>query len=468
MLDKKKIGMITDLDRNEFISRIDFLDLCNQQKSLLKQYHMNPGHLVMIGSFNKIQFLANLFACWDLGLTAMPVSSNMSPWETNQLIQQFHPRLIWDLSPSSSSVQLNQDHFEHHQKELENTALILLTSGTSSASKGVKLSRKSLEYKFKTLNQLVPIQDLTTSLCLLPLSFGHGLIANALYPFLNGHHLILGQGGNLGLLSDLGSIIDSYEITFMSGTPLLWRSICELSTPPQKNSLKRVHCASAPLSLKLWSQIKNWTGSSIVKNTYGLTETGSWVFTQDDQSLYDREGLVGKPMGCELLLVPIEQSDHYEILLRSPCLMNGFYNTPQSPFNQDGFYPTGDTGILNDKGELILTGRIKHIINMGGIKISPDELRNVINSHPSINDSEVFPYLDSILGEVPACCIVRNPSDKNRPEKLLIQEIKKWLEQHLSSQKIPRHWLVLDKIPTNRRGKTDYGQLNTLVKEKGI
>ena len=136
------------------------------------------------------------------------------------------------------------------------------------------------------------------TLCMLPTHFGHGLICNSLFPWLSGQDLYITQPFKPELVMRLGTLVDENGITFVSSVPAIWRLALKLSRPPQRGTLQRVHCGSAPLSAHMWEEIRRWTGTRNICNAYGITETGSWVAGLVDADVPAQDGLIGQGWGA--------------------------------------------------------------------------------------------------------------------------------------------------------------------------
>jgi len=119
------------------------------------------------------------------------------------------------------------------------------------------------------------------------------------------------------------------------------------------------------------------------------------------------------------------------------------------------WYFTGDTGYLDDKSRLILTGRVRNEINKGGVKISPEELDLIIEKHPDIQDVCSFAVDDDILGENIGVCLV--PVKKNSLPN--VAKIIEWLDERLTSYKIPSIWYEVSEIPKTSRGKVNRNEV---------
>jgi acyl-CoA synthetase (AMP-forming)/AMP-acid ligase II len=142
----------------------------------------------------------------------------------------------------------------------------------------------------------------------------------------------------------IGAVIDEHQITFMSSVPALWRLALRIAKPPQARSLQRVFVGSAPLSAALWTDIGNWAAGARVMNSYGITETGSWLAGTTVAEFTPEDGLIGVPWGGVLRVLKSRdpsavldpgfacrtgESGHVWTL--TPALMRGYLSATISP-----------------------------------------------------------------------------------------------------------------------------------------
>ena len=260
---------------------------------------MRESDRVFVHFGNRCEFFVDLLAIWSLGGCVIPIDSRLTQFEVETLARAARPRFsLWhevvdetigsslstlDVKVLETSTYLT-DRVPERMPEIPGTrlgldqaALILFTSGTTGQPKGVVHTHRSLRARWITLQQKLGLSKFRRTLCLLPTHFGHGLICNCLYPWLFGQDLFIVPPFESSTVVQLGKILDEHQITFMSSVPSVWRLALKVSGPPQSKNLKRVFCGSAPLSAFLWKQIQQWAGTKEVINSYGITETGSWV-----------------------------------------------------------------------------------------------------------------------------------------------------------------------------------------------
>jgi acyl-CoA synthetase (AMP-forming)/AMP-acid ligase II len=249
----------------------------------------------------------------------------------------------------------------------------------------------------------------------------------------------------------------------MSSVPAIWKLALKLAKPPQGGSLQRVHCGSAPLSAAVWEDIRTWTGTRNVSNTYGITETGSWVAGLEDASAAAEDGLIGEGWGSVIQILSTDdpgQSPGAEqrcatgesgyVWLNTPALMKGYFRRDDLTAKAvvDGWFMTGDIGFLDDRGRLLLRGRERDEINKGGMKIYPSDIDAVVERFERATDVCAFALDDPIYGQAVGMAVVL----ANRQDET-IRSLHAWLKTHLAEHKMPSRWWVIGEIPRTSRGK---------------
>lgn len=154
-----------------------------------------------------------------------------------------------------------------------------------------------------------------------------------------------------------------------------------------------------------------------------------------------RPGSVGIGQGVEVKILDgegdeVELGKEAEICIRGENVTKGYLNNPKAnkeAFTKGGFFRTGDQGKQDKDGYVIITGRIKELINKGGEKISPIELDNVLARHPAVSEAVSFAIPDEMYGQEVAVAIVL----KNG-QKLSEDELRKWIAEKVAKFKVPK------------------------------
>ncbi|MBA3884019.1 MAG: long-chain fatty acid--CoA ligase [Chthoniobacterales bacterium] len=311
---------------------------------------------------------------------------------------------------------------------------------------------------------------------MLPTHFGHGLVCNSLFPWLSGYDLYITPPFRPDLVARLGSLLDEHEVTFMSSVPPIWKLALKLAKPPQRGTLRRVHCGSAPLSAAAWGDIRKWTGTRQVCNAYGITETGSWVAGLDDADVTAEDGLIGQGWGAVIQILRTDDTtqpllDEHRcatgepgyVWLNTPALMKGYFGRDDLTARavRDGWFMTGDIGSLDQDERLLLHGRERDEINKGGMKIYPSDIDAVVERFDRAIDVCTFALDDPIYGQsVGLAVVLANQQDDT------IRALYALMTSQIAEHKMPSRWWVLDDIPRTSRGKMNRAAVKAACEER--
>jgi acyl-CoA synthetase (AMP-forming)/AMP-acid ligase II len=168
-----------------------------------------------------------------------------------------------------------------------------------------------------------------------------------------------------------------------------------------------------------------------------------------------KPGSVGVAAGPEIAImdeagVMLEQGKIGEVVIRGPNVTKGYQNNPDANASgfRDGWFRTGDQGVLDPEGYLTITGRLKEIINRGGEKVAPLEVDNVLSDHPAVAQAITFAMPHNKLGEEVAAAVVLREG-----QKLSEHELRNFAGERLADFKVPRRIVFLDEIPKGATGK---------------
>ena len=139
-----------------------------------------------------------------------------------------------------------------------------------------------------------------------------------------------------------------------------------------------------------------------------------------------------------------------ELLLRPPALMNGYFRRPDltAAVMRDGWFSTGDIGRIDHEGFIRLTGRLKHEINRGGMKVSPEEIDLLLERHDGVLEACAFGLPDEIAGEVVAVAVKLDDQGE-----LSAEDLRRWCIERIRRECVPERWFIVDQIPKTDRGK---------------
>ena len=409
------------------------------------------GDRVILAHDRAMATVIDLMACWSLDCVAVLINPGVVVEESARIRASIDPRLWCDGTG---------DHtFECTiGPSAPDAGLILMTSGTTGQPKGIVLSHSALSARIAENLRQIGAAALSSTVSVLPIYFGHGLIGTVLTPLAAGGRVTLWPRPGLDELTGLGAVLDRCGATFISAVPSFWRMALRMSPPPEQ-PLVRVHVGSEVLPLALWKHIAIWAGTQAVFNMYGLTETANWVAGAPLDA--GGEGRVGHPWGGEFAILGsdggIASEGEGEVLLRDPAVMSGLWRDPQATEAafHEGWLRTGDIGRLESDG-LTLLGRAKSVINRGGVKILAEEIEMMLERHADVAEAAAFDLPDPVAGEAVGAAVVLNTGANSDATAL-----RDWCAGQVRAEAVPTRIAIVPALVRNDRGKLMRDQTRT-------
>ena len=238
----------------------------------------------------------------------------------------------------------------------------------------------------------------------------------------------------------LASVASKRRPSAMYCMPALWDRVLEAAGPDDLTSVLHADTGTSAAPPELLSRIKERMPQATTSVLYGSSEGGHHS-TLFDHEIADHPGSVGRaaPPG----VIRIDGSG--EILYRSPTVMTGYLNRPDETLEvlRDGWYHTGDLGVMDERGFLYITGRMREVIRTGGETVSPSEVEAALRGFPGVQDLAVVGVPDGAWGEIVTAAVVCAPGAP-RPG---IGEFRSHLGEKLAAFKHPRSVVVVEEIP---------------------
>jgi acyl-CoA synthetase (AMP-forming)/AMP-acid ligase II len=238
--------------------------------------------------------------------------------------------------------------------------------------------------------------------------------------------------------------------------PAIWARILEADFAPEDvASLRDVDTGTSATPPELIAALKKRFPAAATRIYYGSTECGAGTALADADVLR-KPGSVGLPVAG----VALRLADDGEIQLRSPFMMDGYFDDPEATAAAfaDGWYRTGDLGAFDDEGYLSVTGRLREVIRTGGETVAPTEVEAVLAEHPAIDEVAVVGLPDARWGEVVCAAVVTRPG-----ATITLEDLKQHCGGRLARFKHPRRLEHVDALP--RTSATQQIQ-RTLVVER--
>lgn len=339
--------------------------------------------------------------------------------------------------------------------QVDDVALVLHTSGTTSRPKMVPLSHGNLCASASHICRTLQLTAQDRCLNIMPLFHIHGLLAATLSSIAAGASLVCTPGFYATRFFDW---MAAYCPTWYTAVPTMHQAI--LSRAPEnqhiikKNSLRFIRSCSSPLAPQVMAELEQTFGVPAIE-AYGMTEASHQIASNPLPPQPRKQGSIGIPAGPEVAIMAgdgaelLRAGEVGEIVIRGPNVSRGYFNNPEA--NAKGFtkgwFRTGDQGYVDNDGYFFITGRLKEIINRGGEKISPREVDEVLLDHPGVAQALAFSIPNKALGEeVAAVVVLRDPT-------VTEAELFRFADSRLTYFKVPRRIVILDEIPKGPTGK---------------
>jgi cyclohexanecarboxylate-CoA ligase len=345
-------------------------------------------------------------------------------------------------------------------------ALLLYTSGTTAAPKGVVHSHNTLDYEIRSLIDFFSLSR--NDVVFMPSPMGHitGVACGILLPVTLGAALVLLDVWDPGRAL---SLIAGHHCSFtVAATPFLHGLLHHPDLADTDTSALRVFmCGGADMPQELIRSATAALGCTVVR-AYGSTEFPTATGSNERDPLEKRACTDGRAMGAaQVRVVDASGSDVHagavgEVLVSGPELFVGYLDEQlnEDVLSPDGWFRTGDLGRLDADGYLEITGRHKDIVIRGGENISVKEIEDHLFGHPKIAEAAVVGTPDSVLGE--RVCAVVIPE---AGQTITLAEITEWLSAaRFARQKLPERLIVLDELPRTASGKVQKFKLRELAK----
>ena len=339
--------------------------------------------------------------------------------------------------------------------QADDVALILHTSGTTSRPKIVPLTHQNVYTSAHNIGQTLALVEDDRCLNIMPLFHIHGLIAAVLSSLSAGACIYCTPGFNA---LKFFAWMDDAKPTWYTAVPTMHQAILSRAGRSQAiinaNPIRFIRSSSSSLPPQVMSELEQTFNTPVIE-AYGMTEASHQMTSNPLPPATRKPGTVGIAAGPQVAIMSeagelLRQGETGEVVIRGDNVTLGYENNPKANADNftNGWFRTGDQGVLDEQGYLSITGRLKEIINRGGEKISPREVDEVLMDHPAVQQCVTFAMPHPKLGEEVAAAVVLYQGIES-DEK----DIRAFVAKHLADFKVPRKVLILAEIPKGATGK---------------
>ncbi len=455
----------------------------------LRELGVEPGDRVAIQIEKCPEFLFIYLATLQLGAALLPLNTGYQTEEVQYFLSDAEPKVcvvptapepelraaVHGLDIVISALDSDADDAlirladgspsmrDFVAVESSDLAAILYTSGTTGKPKGAMLTHGNLATNARTLTNAWHMTADDRLLHALPLYHTHGLFVAI--------NSTMVAGGRIALLPkfDARAVIDALpSATVFMGVPTFYTRLLaqpELTRERVEN-MRLFTSGSAPLRETTFAEFEERTGHQILER-YGLTETN--MNTSNPYDGERRPGTVGQPLpGIEVKIsdpdtgqaVPPGQTGMIEV--RGPNVFAGYWNLPDktaADLRENGYFITGDLGVLDGDDYLSIVGRSKDLVITGGLNVYPKEIELALDAFPGVLESAIFGVSHPDLGEAVTAVFVADDPAVNEDE--LIAQLK----SSLAGFKVPKRLFRVDALPRNTMGKVQKNVLRSQYRD---
>jgi len=428
----------------------------------LQQAGLAPDEPLHLRVSNHPQDLVALFGAWLAGGVAVPVHRSSPALATAPIAARTLARFEWD-ALAATPLKTLADKAPPRREILEDSALIVFTSGSSGAPKGAVLSHRAFAGKLGAIQSRLGFREDERTLLVLNITFSFGIWV-ALLTLLHGGRLLpVEKFVPAAFLEQLRA----EAITRVAVVPTMMRALI-LDHPgaalAQPNALRTVMIGGESLGKGLGDTLRELFAPADLIDIYGLTETSTCDFFLLPEDAARYPGCIGRPSPRVEYCIRSEDGravgpgEVGELCIASPFLMNGYLGQPElNPVDAEGWLATGDLARERDAGVVEIAGRKKELIVRGGNKIAPQEIEFALSAHPKVAAALAVGRPDARLGQrIHALVVPRDAS-------LSADELHAYLRERLDKFKQPDEFYFSRELPAGRTGKADRGRFAAML-----
>lgn len=409
---------------------------------------LRPGDRVLVKLPNSARFVAAHFGALLAGGVSVPCDAGASEDTIEAIRRSCSPRATLDADSIAEALAASPIRGEP-EREPSDVAALLYTTGTTGRPKGVILTHANVLAALNNICGFIGYGPEDREVVILPLSHSFGL--GHVYCNLMSGGAVYTEPG-LTRVNRVLNKIESWGATGFPGTPLgysiLMDRYAEIFARKCRN-LRFIVINSAPLPPERAAQLRALLPDVDLMVYYGLTEASRSTFISLSREGPAYYASVGRTMpGVNLRIAP-----DGEVLISGPTVTQGYWGEPEltAAAFRDGWLRTGDIGRLDERGFLFVTGRLKDLINVGGYKVSPEEVERVLLQHEAVVDAGVFGD-----GRVEAALVAAGPID--------VAELSRFCYAKLEPYKAPVRFHTVAALPRSETGKIKRAALAEMLR----
>ncbi|HEY1049240.1 MAG TPA: AMP-binding protein, partial [Prosthecobacter sp.] len=419
------------------------MNTCGQRMSADAAWPQKVRPRVGLDAPSGTDYIVVALSILKQGACFVPIPGELTATERAQLAQSTALDVIvhaksaeeWRIEPVTHDAPAG---FDEGALNALNPAFIRFSSGTTGASKGIVISHETLLGRITAANEGLRIGPQDRVLWVLPMAH-HFAVSIVLYLY-HGATTILAPASDP---KDMIAMMREHGATVMYGSPYHYTMLSGQPDAAELGGLRLAVSTAFALTNEVAELFAGKTGLHLTQGM-GIIEAGLPILNVEHAAT--KPTSIGKPLPAfEVRL------DDGELMLRGPGLFDA-YLTPWQPRKSvlhDGWFRTGDLAEVDEDGCFYLRGRVRSVINVGGLKCFPEEVETVLCSHAGVKAARVSGRSHPALGAVPVAEIIA--ADTAAPPPMI--ELRKLCQQRLSAYKVPLFYTFVSELPLTASGK---------------
>lgn len=461
---------------------IGFKDLADQVEALastLRQSGLEPGQVVALVQPNSLEFLAAFLAVTRARLIAAPLNATYKADEFRFYLEDAEAKLVivpamdhpvCDVARGLGLPVWTATQDGKHVVRLEgpgvaagssptaeaphagDVALFLHTSGTTSRPKGVPLTHANLAASIGNIARHYQLTPQDVGLVVMPQFHVHGLIGATLAPLFAGGTIVLPPRFSA---SHFWPAVKTHRVNWYSAVPTIHQvllSRADDDDAPRQSGFRFIRSCSAALAPATLERLEARFDAPVLE-AYAMTEASHQMCANPLPPAAHKAGSVGPGASVDIAIMDeignlLPRGTAGEVVVRGANVTAGYHKNPEATKQAftNGWFRTGDRGVLDGDGYLTLIGRIKELINRAGEKISPLEIDAALLKHPAVAEVATFAAPDDKYGEeVHAAVVLRSAAT--------VEELQTYCREQLADFKVPKVIHVVKELPKGPTGK---------------
>lgn len=461
------------------------------------------GDRVALLGENSPDFIAIMFAAFQLGAVFVPVNTRLAPPEIRHILADSGARVLIhdaELAERADAALALSEGAAHAVESvivigteegdrrrlaalvdaaqplghiadvaLDDPAAVIYTSGTTGTAKGAVLSHRNLTWV--AINTVIDYDVVSDDVALMisPLFHVASLGMGALPCLLKGATIVVERRFEAGRAL---AQIERHSVTMMSGVPTTYQLMCDHPdwASTDLSTLSKLTCGGSAAAPRV---IEAYEARGLrFSQGYGMTETSPGATSLSSSMTREKSGSVGLPHFFTKVRITAEDGEpaptgHVgEIEIAGPNVFGGYLHLPQATtaaFTEDGWLRSGDLGYLDEDGYLFIAGRLKDLIISGGENIYPIEVEAVLMSVPGVTGAAVVAQADADWGEVPVAVLTVAGDIQ-----VDLDSVRAALDGKIARYKMPKRVVVVDELPRTASGKVRKYELVEQLKSDGV